>query len=90
MAVLMGFFYAIVPSQTFQDVFHAVVIDTDLNIVHDPNPNGSALKLTPDDVESFLSTREFIIGKTGKFFTQEEWDNTSEEEKGLNTYKQGE
>ena len=82
-----GFFYASVPSQSFEGCGHAVVIDTDLNIVHDPNPNQLALNLTPDDVEGFIVVTEFIIGKTGKLFRQEEWDNATEEERDANIYK---
>lgn len=82
-----GFFYAVVPSQSFEGCGHAVVIDADLNIVHDPNPNQLAMKLTPDDVESFICVTDFIIGKTGKLFRQEDWDNATEEERDANTYK---
>lgn len=45
-----GYFVAGVPSQTFPDKMHAVVIDSDMNIVHDPNPNQKALGLGPEDV----------------------------------------
>lgn len=85
-----GYFYGAVKSQTFEGVIHAVIIDSDLNIVHDPNPNQKALSLTPDDVEGFYVTKEMIIGKTGKCFTHEDWDNASEEERDANTYKVGE
>lgn len=84
-----GYFYASVLSQTFEGVSHAVIIDMDLNIVHDPNPNQRALKLTPDDIEYFIGMNPMIIGKTGKLFTEEEWENTTEEERELNTYKAG-
>ena len=83
-----GYFYAVVPSQTYLDKTHAVVVDSDLNIVHDPNPNGKALLLKPEDVISILTMTEFIIGKTGKIFTMKERDNTTEEERDLNTHKQ--
>lgn len=53
-----GFFYAVVPSQTFKGVTHAVIVDTNLNIVHDPNPNGKALELGPRDVISVDTVRE--------------------------------
>lgn len=33
-----GYFYASVKSQTFDTVSHAVVINSSLEIVHDPNP----------------------------------------------------
>tara|TARA_R110002012_G_C11506584_1_gene597935 strand:- start:2 stop:451 length:450 start_codon:yes stop_codon:yes gene_type:complete len=45
-----GFWAAFVPSQTFKDSSHAVIIDKDLNIVHDPNPNQKALLLGPEDI----------------------------------------
>lgn len=45
-----GYFFAIVPSQTFEGVTHAVVVDENLKVVHDPNPNRLAEKLTPDDI----------------------------------------
>lgn len=82
-----GYFIASIKSQTFDDVYHAVVIDTNLNIVHDPNPNQLSLKLTPDDVEGFVSAKDIIIGSTGKLFTKEEWNNASKEEKNNNTHK---
>lgn len=81
-----GYFYASVQSQTYDDVYHAVVIDMDLNIVHDPNPNQLAMKLTPDDVKNFIGMKDMIVGKTGKLFTIEEWDAASEEEKDANTH----
>lgn len=34
-----GFFYASVPSRTYKDGSHAVIIDRDFIVVHDPNPN---------------------------------------------------
>lgn len=34
-----GYFYAVVPSKTFENVTHAVIMDREGNIVHDPNPN---------------------------------------------------
>ena len=82
-----GYLYATVKSQTFDDIWHAVVVDTDLNIVHDPNPNQLALNLTSDDVIDIQVVHEMTIGKTGKLFTPEEWENVSEEERDANTYK---
>ncbi|HBG71410.1 MAG: hypothetical protein A2W93_14255 [Bacteroidetes bacterium GWF2_43_63] len=82
-----GYLDATVKSQTFEDVYHSVVIDTDLNIVHDPNPNQLALKLTPDDVVGFVVKSDFIIGKTGAIFTQEEWGSLPAEIKDQNIWK---
>lgn len=45
-----GYWAASVPSQTFKDVSHAVIIDKNLNIVHDPNPNQLALSLGPESI----------------------------------------
>ena len=45
-----GYWCASVPSQTFENSTHAVIIDRDLNIVHDPNPNQKALELNYKDI----------------------------------------
>jgi hypothetical protein len=82
-----GFFYASVRSQTFTDATHAVIVDVGLNIVHDPNPNQLALKLIPDDVLDIAVMHDMRIGKTGKLFTREQWDNASSKEQDLNTHK---
>ena len=82
-----GYLDATVPSQTFQDTYHSVVVDTDLNIIHDPNPNQLAMKLKPDDVVGFVVHRDFIIGKTGTIFTLEEWDALPQETKDENIFK---
>lgn len=81
-----GYFYGSVESQTFPGVSHAVVIDSDLNIVHDPNPNQLALNLKPDDVNGFIAVTEFVIGKTGKLFRMDEWDNATKEERDENVF----
>lgn len=82
-----GFFYGTVKSKLFEDLYHAVVIDINLNIAHDPNPNDIYLSCTPEDVESIMVVNDMIIGKTGKLFTIEEWDNTTEEERNNNTHQ---
>lgn len=56
-----GYFYGTVKSQTFDDTYHAVVVDSDLNIVHGPNPNQLAMKLTPDDVLGIYVHGDIII-----------------------------
>lgn len=62
-----GYFYASVKSQTFDDIFHAVIIDSDLNIVHDPNPNQLALKLKPEDIYQVQTNKEGLhIGINGE------------------------
>lgn len=82
-----GYFYASVPSQTFKNVGHAVVVDSELNVVHDPNPNQLATKLSPDDIEGIIVVTDFVIGKTGKLFTMDEWESISEEEREENIYR---
>lgn len=63
-----GYFYATVPSQTFPDVSHAVIIDTELKVVHDPNPNQLALKLRPEDVIQVDTVKDdWYINTDGKF-----------------------
>jgi hypothetical protein len=54
-----GYFYAVVKSKTFDNGLHAVVVDKNLNIVHDPNPNGRCLDLGPKDVVQILMTNIF-------------------------------
>jgi len=64
---ISGYFYASVPSQTFEGVSHAVIVDAKLNIVHDPNPNGRAMRLGPNDVLDILTVSDFYIDITGEF-----------------------
>ena len=65
-----GYFYASVDSQTFENGSHAVIVDTRLNIVHDPNPNGLALKLKPEDVQGIITVRDWHINFDGEFVTE--------------------
>lgn len=53
-----GYFEATVKSQTFEDTYHAVVVDTNLNVVHDPNPNSRALILKPEDIICIQTIKE--------------------------------
>lgn len=62
-----GFFYASVPSQTFENVSHAVVVDINLNIVHDPNPNQLAMNLKPEDVVSIICVKLRSVNSKGEF-----------------------
>ena len=61
-----GYFYASVPSQTFKDCSHAVIVDINLNIVHDPNPNQLALKLLPEDVSDVIVVGDWHISVEGE------------------------
>jgi hypothetical protein len=81
-----GYLYASVPSQTFSDVGHAVVIDLDLNIVHDPNLNQLALKLKPEDVIDIMISTDLIIGKTGGIWKADDYWKLSEEERNKNCW----
>ena len=83
-----GYFYATVNSKFFEGVTHAVVVDIDLNIVHDPNPNDVYLSCTPDDIEGIMVVHDMVIGATGKLFTKIEWEEANKEEQDKNTYKQ--
>lgn len=82
-----GYFYAVVKSQTFENVSHAVIVDENLNVVHDPNPNQRAMRLSADDIEGIYVMHDMVIGKTGKLFTIEEWHGTTEAERDENTHK---
>ena len=82
-----GYLYASVPSRTFENGTHAVIVDTDLRVVHDPNPNQKCLDIKPDEVISIMVMHDMVCGKTGKFFTKEEWNNISEEERSANVYR---
>lgn len=53
-----GYWGATVKSPTFEGCYHAVVIDKDLNIVHDPNPNQKSLSLKPEDIIQIGTIRE--------------------------------
>lgn len=66
-----GYFYGSVKSQTFEGGSHAVVVDINLNIVHDPNPNGFALKLKPEDVQGIITVRGWHVGSDGNFVDHE-------------------
>lgn len=69
-----GYFYATVPSQTFDDRTHAVVVNKELNVVHDPNPNQEALELESDDILSVLTVTDFVI-VDNKIMKTEEYEN---------------
>ena len=62
-----GFFEASVKSQTFENAMHSVVIDTEMKIVHDPNPNQLALKLRPEDITEIVvvNKREWYFESDG-------------------------
>ena len=82
-----GYFYASVKSKLFEGGGHAVIVDKDLKVIHDPNPNGLYLNAKPEDIEDIMVVHDMIIGKTGKIFTQEEWDKCHKKEKDENTYR---
>lgn len=48
-----GYWYASVPSINLgKGVTHAVIVDKDLNVVHDPNPNNYGHIYSPEDILS--------------------------------------
>lgn len=70
-----GYFYAVVPSQTLEGVTHAVVIDIEGNIVHDPNPNQLALNLTFEDVRLVYLNVDVVMSlEHNKTFLMDEWN----------------
>lgn len=76
-----GYFIASVVSCTLTDTKHAVVIDSDMNIVHDPNPNQRCLKLTYKDILDVDLYNDIMIGSSGKVYSKEEWETLSDDEK---------
>lgn len=64
-----GCFPATVTSQTFEGGFHAVLIDSDLNVVHDPNPNKLALKCKPEDIVNVIVKGGWYI-QDGEFIKE--------------------
>lgn len=45
-----GYFFASVNSRTYENASHAVIIDEEMNIVHDPNPNLKCLGLDSKEI----------------------------------------
>jgi len=70
-----GYFFGVIKSRTYQDATHAVVIDKDLNIIHDPNPNQKALKLHPKDVIGLYLTDSHSLRKMGDIGTKQRCRN---------------
>lgn len=56
-----GFFLAMVNSLTHEGDMHAVIIDCDMNVVHDPNPNQLSMKLKDIDIIEVVIINETII-----------------------------
>jgi len=67
------YFFGVVSSQTYKDVTHAVVIDSDLNIVHDPNPNQKALSLSAESILGFYTVSNLVITEDRRILTYEEY-----------------
>ncbi|MAO65073.1 MAG: hypothetical protein CL666_08735 [Balneola sp.] len=67
-----GFFYASIHSMTYEGGTHAVVVDSKLNVVHDPNPNQRALGLGRMQVVSMVFPNGIVIGKHGSVMKMEE------------------
>ncbi len=58
-----GYFYASVPSRRFNGCSHAVIIDSDLNVIHDPSPNNLWLDEKDVDIIDVVITKDFYIDK---------------------------
>ena len=71
-----GYFYGVVNSQTFEGITHAVIVDRYLNIIHDPNPNGKALFLRPDDVIGIYTMHPIRIDINGICYTPKHYNLT--------------
>ena len=54
-----GYFFAVVPSRVFPfPICHAVIVDSDLNVVHDVNPKGLCLDMTAKDIIYVMTNSE--------------------------------
>lgn len=64
-----GYFYASVKSQTFEDTSHAVIVDSNLEIVHDPNPNSKCLgmELNSGNLNYILTFGDWYIDLEDNF-----------------------
>lgn len=51
-----GFFYASIKSQTFEGSTHAVVLNANMEVVHDPNPNGKSLGVDVSEHINYIIT----------------------------------
>lgn len=77
-----GYFYASVPSKTFPDGSHAVIIDKYMNVVHDPNPNQLALTWTKYDIQYIVTNSDnWSIDENGELIIK------SLQDKFMNMYE---
>jgi len=67
-----GYFYAAVPSKTFKGGSHAVIVDTALKVVWDPNPNQLALSTLPEEVTGIWVIGGWFINPAGEFYWLDE------------------
>jgi hypothetical protein len=56
----LGFFEASIASQTFENVTHSVIINTEGTVVWDPNPNKSCLGKTIEHIKSIQITSDLV------------------------------
>lgn len=54
-----GFFYGVVPSKTFEDETHAIIINCEGIVVHDPNPNKAWLNINVLDTKDLIYWYQF-------------------------------
>jgi hypothetical protein len=66
-----GYFIASINSLTFENVLHAVIVDSNLNVVHDPNPNQKAIGINKADILSVYVVNGTFISADGEPVT---WD----------------
>lgn len=55
-----GYYYGVINSRTYDGVLHAVVVDSDLKVVHDPNPNQLCLGLEEENILQIYVKEESI------------------------------
>lgn len=69
-----GYWYAVVPSINLgPECTHAVIIDKDMNVVHDPNPNNYGHVYSPKDIIQFDTCKDnWHIDLEGKLIIEDD------------------
>lgn len=81
-----GYRIASVPSQTYEGVSHAVIVDNDLNIVHDPNPNQKCIGLDPENITNIEVYSDLRRGRSGNLYTTAEWESLPKIQREAETF----
>lgn len=63
-----GYYYASVPSLTFKNRWHSVIVDLKGRVVHDPNPNKAWLGKNPLKTGKITHVYRFVKRKTPNSF----------------------